>query len=67
MTHESLVHNPFMMMLQPDVVLAAMERSEKLGRLNRRLCHPLDRPAPPAKGDTAGDAAKAADAAELDD
>jgi hypothetical protein len=46
MKQESLVRNPFMLMLQPDLVVAAMERSEKLGRLNRRLCHPLDRPAP---------------------
>ena len=48
MKQETLAHNPFMMMLQPEVVLAAMEGSEKLGRLNRRQCHPLDRPAPPA-------------------
>lgn len=51
MKQESLARNPFMMMIQPEAVLAAMERSEKLGRLNRRLCHPLDRPAPaPADG-----------------
>lgn len=50
MTQETLAHNPFMMMLNPEVVLAAMERSEKLGRLNRRTCHPLDRPAPSAAG-----------------
>lgn len=48
MKQETLAHNPFMMMLQPDVVIAAMERSEKLGRLNRRQCHPLDRQAPAA-------------------
>jgi hypothetical protein len=35
-----------MLMLSPEVVLAAVERSEKLGRLNRRMCHPLDRPQP---------------------
>lgn len=46
MKQETLAHNPFMMMLRPEVVLAAVERSEKLGRLNRRMCHPLDRPAP---------------------
>lgn len=46
MKSESLVHNPFMMLLSPEAVIAAMERSEKLGRLNRRLCHPLDRPVP---------------------
>lgn len=46
MSQETLAHNPFMMMLNPEVVLAAVERSEKLGRLNRRMCHPLDKPAP---------------------
>jgi hypothetical protein len=45
---ESFVSNPFMLMLHPEEVLAAMERSENLGRLNRRMCHPLDRVAPPA-------------------
>ena len=46
MKTETLARNPFMLMLSPEVVLAAVERSEKLGRLNRRMCHPLDRPAP---------------------
>jgi hypothetical protein len=41
MNQESLAHNPFMMMLSPETVIAAMERSEKLGRLNRRMCYPL--------------------------
>jgi hypothetical protein len=64
MKQESLARNPFMMMIQPEAVLAAMERSEKLGRLNRRLCHPLDRPAP-----AAADGGKAVDTddASLDD
>ena len=54
MKQESLVQNPFMMMLSPESVIAAMERSEKLGRLNRRMCHPLDRPAAPgSEGDAA--------------
>lgn len=43
MTQETLASNPFMLMLNPEVVLAAVERSEKLGRLNRRLCQPLER------------------------
>jgi hypothetical protein len=46
MRPHSHAHNPFMLMLQPEQVLAAVERSEKLGGLNRRLCHPLDRPVP---------------------
>lgn len=56
MKQESLVQNPFMMMLSPESVIAAMERSEKLGRLNRRMCHPLDRQGAPG-GD--GEAATA--------
>jgi len=35
-----------MLMLNPEVVLAAIEKSERLGQLNRQLCRPLDRPAP---------------------
>lgn len=38
--------NPFMLMINPEVVLAAVEKSERLGQLNRHLCRPLDRPAP---------------------
>jgi hypothetical protein len=28
---------------QPEVVLAAIAKSERLGQLNRHLCRPLDR------------------------
>lgn len=60
MAQQSQVRNPFMLMLQPDVVLAAVERSERLERLNRRLCRPLDRPlvggaSAPADADTDAD------------
>jgi hypothetical protein len=44
MAHESLVRNPFILMTNPEVVIAAIERSEHLGQLNRHLCRPLDRP-----------------------
>lgn len=50
MNQESLVQNPFMMLLNPERVVAAMEGSEKLGRLNRRMCHPLDRVLPVEAG-----------------
>lgn len=43
MAQQSQVRNPFMLMIQPEVVLAAIESSERLGRLNRHLCRPLDR------------------------
>lgn len=67
MKQESPVRNPFMLMLQPEVVVAAMERSEKLGRLNRRLCHPLDRPAPAGAPEGAARGPAGADDADLDD
>jgi len=44
MAQTSTERNPFMLMLHPEVVLAAVEKSERLGRLNRHLCRPLDRP-----------------------
>jgi hypothetical protein len=36
--------NPFALMMDPERVVQAMERSERLARLQRRVCHPLDRP-----------------------
>lgn len=39
--------NPFMLMINPEVVLAAVQRSERLSQLNRHLCRPLDRPLVP--------------------
>ncbi len=44
MAQESTNRNPFMLMMHPEVVLAAIERSEHLSQLNRHLCRPLDRP-----------------------
>ena len=46
MSQSTAVRNPFLLMLNPEVVLAAIEKSERLGQLNRRLCRPLDRPTP---------------------
>ncbi len=50
MPQTSAVHNPFMLMLNPEVVLAAVEKSERLSQLNRHLCRPLDRPTLPEQG-----------------
>lgn len=44
MAYQASERNPFMLMINPEVVLAAMEKSERLGQLNRHLCRPLDRP-----------------------
>jgi hypothetical protein len=61
MSQQAAVRNPFMLMLNPEVVLAAIEKSERLGQLNRHLCRPLDKPAPtgtrvtPPEGDEEAD------------
>ncbi|MCK7494932.1 MAG: hypothetical protein MZW92_30340 [Comamonadaceae bacterium] len=39
-----ITRNPFALMLNPEIVLAAIERSEHLGHFTRRICRPLDRP-----------------------
>lgn len=52
--------NPFALMLDPQAVLAQIEHSERLERLQRRVCRPLDRPL------LAGSAAALADVAAHD-
>lgn len=52
MTQPSQVRNPFQLMIEPEVVLAAIENSERLSRLNRHLCRPLDRQGPVASSGT---------------
>lgn len=42
-TTQTYVH-PFAMMLDPQAVMARVESSERLERLQRRVCRPLDRP-----------------------
>ncbi|MDX9842196.1 MAG: hypothetical protein RBT42_00405 [Aquabacterium sp.] len=39
----SLHANPFALMMDPEAVLAAMERSERLNHLQSRVCRPLDK------------------------
>ena len=46
MTPSAAVYNPFMLMLNPEIVFAAIEKSERLSQLTRHLCRPLDKPAP---------------------
>jgi len=50
MSHPQTARNPFLLMINPEVVLAAVEKSERLGQLNRQLCRPLDRPLPASLG-----------------
>ena len=42
--------NPFVMMTNPETILLAVERSERLNRLNRKVYRPLDRPLIPKVG-----------------
>jgi hypothetical protein len=53
MAEQITEHNPFMLLVHPEVVLAAVEKSERLERLNRHLCRPLDRPTPTSLRDSA--------------
>ena len=47
MDRQQPASNPFALMMEPQRVIQAMERSERLARLQRRICHPLDKlPAP---------------------
>lgn len=36
--------HPFAMLLAPEAVLIEIDRSERLARLQRRICRPLDTP-----------------------
>jgi len=45
MHEHSATANPFELMMNPEAVLQAMARSDRLERLQRRVCRPLDKPA----------------------
>ncbi|WP_302175599.1 hypothetical protein [uncultured Hydrogenophaga sp.] len=47
--------NPFVLMLDPETVISAMEASVDLRRLRGRVCRPLDKPLIPKLFDTARD------------
>jgi hypothetical protein len=38
--------NPFALMIAPEAIFAAIERSDRLARLKSTICHPLDKPRP---------------------
>ena len=44
MPQQHAVTDPFALMLNPEGVVQAMERSERLKNLKRRICRPLDKP-----------------------
>ena len=43
MTTNQITSNPFAQMMDPAAVYAAVERSERLQRLQSRICRPLDK------------------------
>ena len=43
-SHTQLISNPFALMMEPQAVFEAMQRSERLARLHSRICRPLDKP-----------------------
>jgi hypothetical protein len=47
MLKSPLASNPFALMMNPDAVVQAMETSDRLRRLQRRICKPLDKPPAP--------------------
>jgi hypothetical protein len=44
MPTSEILANPFALMMNPAEVLAAVESSGRLDRLQRRVCRPLDKP-----------------------
>lgn len=54
MSHLTPEVNPFMLLVHPEAVFTAVENSERLNRLNRHLCRPLDRVVGPQGAATAG-------------
>ncbi len=44
MTHAQIVSNPFALLMNPEAVFEAINRSERLNKLNSQICRPLDKP-----------------------
>ncbi|MDH3209182.1 MAG: hypothetical protein OEM00_00775 [Burkholderiaceae bacterium] len=44
MTQQQPASDPFAFMMNPAAVIQAMEKSERLNTLKRRICRPLDKP-----------------------
>lgn len=41
-----ITSNPFALLMEPEAVVQAMEHSDRLNRLQRRICRPLDKQTP---------------------
>lgn len=51
MQNQGIYANPFALMMDPQAVFDAMARSERLNRLQSRVCRPLDKPLIPLVAD----------------
>ncbi len=49
MQRSQLVSNPFSLLMNPQAVLEALEKSERLGQLASRICRPLDKVVTPVE------------------
>ncbi len=58
--------NPFALMMDPAAVFRALETSDRLSRLQSRVCRPLDKPLIPRVGGDVAAYDREIDAAELD-
>ena len=45
MSEMQIISNPFSQMIDPGAVFSAVQNSERLSRLQSRICRPLDKPA----------------------
>jgi hypothetical protein len=59
--------NPFALLLNPADVIAQVECSERLRRLQSRICRPLDKPVIPCATEDGFDAELAAPDADISD
>lgn len=63
MQNQGIYANPFALMMDPEAVFEAMARSERLNRLQSRVCRPLDKPLIPLVD---GETVEAADDIEVE-
>ena len=67
MQKQGIYSNPFALIMDPQAVFEAMERSERLNRLQSRICRPLDKPLIPlVQGNDASAFDSEVDSAEID-
>lgn len=66
MLKSPLATNPFAMLMDPAAVIQAMESSDLLGSLQRRICRPLDKPMTPRSDAEGANGKKAFDLGDDD-